>query len=100
MMKFRSLRNHPECGVCVKHKLLIKSLNNHLNAKTCQLQEYHRHLHHQYMDRICYWTNRGKSRSGGGRECVIIMDGMDGMDQAKFAFPRHYLLASTSHYID
>lgn len=97
MMKFRSLRNHPECGVCVKHKLLIKSLNNHLNAKTCQLQEYHRHLHHQYMDRICYWTNRGKSRSGGGRECVIIMDGMD---QAKFAFPRHYLLASTSHYID
>lgn len=71
-------------------KLWIKQLGDHLNARKAQLEAYHKHLHHQYLDRMSYWESRGSSR-GHGKSIVAIIDGMD---QAKFAYPRHLSLKS------
>lgn len=90
MLKIRSARQHPECGVCMKHKCLLRSLSAHINARQKQQEEYHRHLHSQYLDRLEYWSHRGRSRTGGNELLLIC----DGMDQAKFAFPRHKVLKS------
>lgn len=65
MLKIRSVRQHPECGVCMKHKCLLRSLSAHINARQKQQEEYHRHLHSQYLDRLEYWSHRGRSRTGG-----------------------------------
>ena len=87
-MKFRSARQHPECSTCVKHKCLLRSLSGHIHARQKQQDEYHRHLHSQYLDRLEYWGQRGLSRSCGTDLLLIV----DGMDQGKFAFPRHRAL--------
>ena len=89
-LKFRPLRQHPECATCIKHKCLIRSLGHHLLARNKQLQEYHQHLDSQNQDRLCYWSERGVSRAGGGKITLII----DGMDQSKFCYPRHRCLKS------
>ena len=87
-MKFRSARQHPECSTCVKHKCLLRSLSGHIHARQKQQDEYHRHLHSQYLDRLEYWGHRGLSRSCGTDLLLIV----DGMDQGKFADPRHRAL--------
>ena len=87
-MKFRSARQHPECSTCVKHKCLLRNLSGHILARNKQQDEYHRHLHSQYLDRLEYWGHRGLSRSCGTDLLLIV----DGMDQGKFAFPRHRAL--------
>ena len=83
-LRFRSLRQHPECTTCVRHKALIQSLSNHMNARRVQQQAFHRHLSDQYLDRLEYWANRGLSRLRKNTLTLII----DGMDQSKFFFPR------------
>lgn len=83
-LKFRQARQHPECSICIKHKMAIRSLGHHLNARLKQLEEYHNHLHNQYLDRLAYWSSRGVSRSRGNELTIIC----DGMDQGKFAYPR------------
>ena len=89
-MKFRSERQHPECATCVRHKFLIRSLGHHLLARQKQMDEYHAHRDSQYQDRLQYWAVRGLSRAGGSTVTLIC----DGMDQAKFAYPRHRCLKS------
>ena len=89
-MKFRAERQHPECATCVRHKFLIRSLGHHLLARQKQMDEYHAHLDSQYQDRLQYWAVRGLSRAGGSTVTLIC----DGMDQAKFAYPRHRCLKS------
>lgn len=84
-LKFRQMRQHPECSTCVRHKCLIRGLGHHIHARVKQEEMYQEHLHAQYLDRIQYWSTRGLSRSCSGELCVIL----DGMDQGKFAFPRH-----------
>ena len=86
----RGVRSHAECGTCVKHKLLLRSLSGHIYARQRQQQEFQDHLHSQYCDRLTYWGQRGVSRSGGMQILAII----DGMDQSKFAFPRHRVMKS------
>ena len=89
-LRFRSQGNHAECSVCVKMKLWIRMLGDHLHAKNMQLAAYHRHLSHQYEDRLIYWGSRGISRTHGPSIVCI----MDGMDQAKFMYPRNSCLKS------
>ena len=89
-LKFRPLRQHPECATCIKFKCLLRSLGHHLVARQKQLEEYHQHLDSQYQDRLTYWSHRGHSRTRGS-SCTLIIDGMD---QSKFCYPRHRCLKS------
>lgn len=89
-LKFRPLRQHPECATCIKFKCIIRSLGHHLTARQKQLDEFHQHLDNQYQDRLTYWSHRGLSRARG-RSCTLIIDGMD---QSKFMYPRHRCLKS------
>ena len=43
-LKFRPLRQHPECATCIKFKCLLRSLGHHLVARQKQLEEYRQHL--------------------------------------------------------
>lgn len=89
-LKFRPQRNHAECSVCVKMKLWIRQLGEHMHAQRQQMRAFHRHLHDQYRDRLSYWSARGISRSHGHEITCIL----DGMDQAKFMYPRGSCLKS------
>lgn len=70
--------------------MAIRNLGHHLNARQKQQEEFHRHLHHQYLDRLQYWSWRGISRARGASVTLII----DGMDQSKFGYPRAPCLRS------
>ena len=61
-----------------------------MHAQRQQMHAYHRHLYHQYQDRLSYWSARGISRSRGSEITCIL----DGMDQAKFMYPRGSCLKS------
>lgn len=64
---------------------MIKALGSHMKARCRQIELLHEHLKSQYMDRILYWEKRSASRLRGSCVCIIA----DGMDQLKFALPRH-----------
>ena len=83
-MKFRRCRNHAQCSVCLRHKLLIKSYANDLHARTKQRVLYEEHLKSQYQDRKSYWHWRAEARLHRLVICIIL----DGADQAKFGWPR------------
>ena len=91
-LKFRSYSSHAICSECIHHKLLIKDLSHHIRARNAQQQLYVRHLDNQYQDRISYWRCRASSRIKAGEVITII----DGMDQAKFAFPRSSIFRTKS----
>lgn len=92
-LRLRSVRQHPECSECVKHKCLLRGLGHHLLARRRQQKLYAAHIHAQYQDRLCYWEHRGVSRTRGVDVTLIC----DGMDQAKFAYPRHPFLRSKEY---
>jgi hypothetical protein len=83
-LAFRSHVMHSVCPVCVKHKLLLKELVDDIRARVKQRMLYDRHLALQYKDRQAYWALRASSRLRSKSICVIL----DGMDQAKFMWPR------------
>lgn len=85
---FRSGFMQSVCPVCLKHKLLIRMLSQDSNARLKQRQLYDRHLQSQYRDRQVYWTLRASARL---RENIILII-FDGIDQAKFAWPRSRFL--------
>ena len=87
---FRSGFMQAVCPVCVKHKLLIRMLSQDSNARLKQRHLYDRHLKSQYADRQVYWTLRASARL---REKVLLII-FDGIDQAKFAWPRSRFLTS------
>lgn len=84
-LRFRPYSSHSLCNTCMRYKLMLKELSQHLRAR--QLQHVHlaNHLKAQYNDRIKYWELRGASRLRGPFEVTIVIDGMD---QAKFCYPR------------
>ena len=90
-LKFRPSSSHAQCGTCLRHKLLIKGFTGHLKARQEQVKEYVRHLRSQYNDRVEYWSLRGRSRLAHSTEVLMILDGMD---QAKFSYPRSNVFAS------
>ena len=56
-----------------------------MKARQDQMKQYAAHLQSQYNDRLQYWQSRGSSRLRTPYEATIIVDGID---QAKFAYPR------------
>ena len=89
-MSFRPLSSHAVCTQCLRHKALIQGLSGHLRARKSQQTLYGAHLRAQFLDRAQYWANRARSRMRADEVCCIA----DGMDQAKFAVPRHGNLKS------
>lgn len=83
-LRFRHKRQHAVCSTCVKYKLLVRNLNHDLLQRTHQLRLYQRHLDSQYSDRKVLWAHRSTSRRHEGE----ILIELDGVDQAKFAWPR------------
>ena len=81
---FRTKRQHLECSVCQRHRILIRSFAHNLLARRQQTSHYNRHIRDQYLDRMKYWSMHQESRMHSSCIAVII----DGMDQAKFAHPR------------
>ena len=83
-MGFRTGFMHGVCPVCTKHKLLLKELVHNFQARNKQRLLYDKHLRNQYEDRKWYWFLKAQSRLHVPLICIIL----DGMDQAKFAWPR------------
>ncbi|CAK9097381.1 unnamed protein product [Durusdinium trenchii] len=85
---------HSTCGICKKHKMLLKRISNE-RARAGQTQEYVRRLKRTYADRVCYWTSRATSRllflPCGRRSFTMITDAMD---KSKFKFPRSRVICS------
>lgn len=90
-MKIRATSNHAQCTTCVRHKLIIRGMNGHLNARKLQVEQYVAHLRSQYQDRLLYWDIRGIARDKTPFETILVLDGMD---QGKFAYPRSDLFRS------
>ena len=83
-MMFRTKRQHLECTVCQRHRLLIRSFAHNMLARREQTSHYHKHIRMQYLDRMKYWSIRQDSRLHS--QCIAVI--LDGMDQAKFGYPR------------
>ena len=90
-MQIRGTSQHAQCGTCVRHRHLIKSLGRHLLARSQQQTFYWQHLREQYLDRLEYYRLRSLSRQRDGRFICIIQDGMD---QGKVSLPRSPWLQS------
>jgi hypothetical protein len=90
VLHFRGNFQHTVCSVCVKHRLLLTQLAHDSAASNKQRILYSRHLKSQYSDRQWYWDIRAQSRLRDRVICIII----DGMDQAKFSWPRHPVFGS------
>ena len=84
LLGFRTRTQHATCAVCQKHKLVIKMLGHDVRARARQRSMYDRHLKDQYQDRRKYWFLRSQSRMHTPVICIIL----DGMDMAKFAWPK------------
>ena len=69
----------------MRHRLLLRGFTNHMKARKKQTEHYIEHLRSQYKDRLKYWDIRAQSRLRAGHMIALIADGMD---QAKFAYPR------------
>jgi len=89
-LAFRSHMMHSVCPVCVKHKLLLTELVDDVRGRVKQRMLYDRHLALQYKDRQAYWALRASSRLRSKVICIIL----DGMDQAKFMWPRSPFFSS------
>lgn len=91
LLAFRGTGMHSVCSVCTKHKLLLKQLAGDSCARLRQRALYDRHLAMQYEDRKVYWAQRARSRTAAGATISLILDGMD---QAKFGWPRAPFMGS------
>lgn len=91
ILQFRPTSSHAICATCVRHKLIIKSMSSHLRARQAQVELFAAHLRSQYSDRITYWDLRAQSRLRNHTDVLVILDGMD---QAKFQYPRSDLWKS------
>ena len=94
-MGIREASQHSQCGVCIRHKEILKKLGNDQRARLAQLSEYLKHLSRQYADRTVYWRSRATSRlpllPDGTRTVTMITDGMD---KSKFRIPRMKIVNS------
>jgi len=91
VLQFRPTSSHALCSTCVRHKLLVRAFCGHLRARECQVAHYVAHLKAQYAERLAYWDLRSSARLTSSFHVVAICDGMD---QAKFTYPRSDLFRS------
>lgn len=89
-LDFRGSFQHAVCGVCIQHKLILRQLSHDTTSRLLQRALYDRHLSNQYRDRRMYWHDRALSRLNTTIVTLII----DGMDQAKFCWPRSVFFRS------
>ena len=95
-LAFRTTFQHSVCPVCLQHKLLLRHLAHDSVSRLRQRRLYDDHLKSQYLDRRQYWKTRALSRLGHAIISLIL----DGMDQAKFMWPRSKIFSSHTfdHY--
>ena len=86
ILRFRQKTLFTACEICsiLKQQLGDRSLG--VEGKLDALQQYRFHLHSQYRDRCCLWQLQSQSSEPN---CEILFISTDGLDQAKFALPRH-----------
>ena len=89
-LDFRGSFQHAVCSVCIQHKLLLGQLSHDTTSRLRQRMLHDRHLSNQYRDRRMYWHDRALSRLQTNTITLII----DGMDQAKFCWPRSVFFRS------
>ena len=86
----RPRSQHKECGICVRHKRILRRLGNDRNGRAAQMSEYSSHLQKQFSDRSIYWAARAQSRLGDllptGTQTLAFI--CDAIDHTKFKFPR------------
>lgn len=85
---------HKQCGVCIRHKAIMRLLGSDRNGRDSQMKQFSLHLRKQYMDRCVYWALRSQSRlkellPNGTRVISMIVDGLD---HSKVKFPRSQLI--------
>ena len=88
-MAIRRSSQHASCSTCCRHKMILKRLGADKRARAMQMQEYQRHLHRTYQDRVRYWLTRSQSRLGiqpSGISTLTLI--CDGMDKSKYRYPR------------
>lgn len=90
-LRIRPASSHTQCTNCIRYKLMIRQLSNHLCARQNQQELLNKHLMAQYRDRQVYWALRGSSRLRLGSQVALILDGMD---QCKFSYPRSRMTSS------
>lgn len=82
-------------AMSVKHKLILRRITDDRLAHRAQMLEYSRHLSRQYADRSCYWQARSLSKlTSGGADFLSVCCILDGMDKAKFKWPRSLAVSS------
>jgi len=86
LLKFRGRQQHSVCSTCVCHKLLLQQLSHDVVRRAKQMQAFEQHKQAQYEDRRVYWHIRAQARLQPDLFLSLIIDGMD---QAKFSYPRH-----------
>ena len=88
-LTIREHGNHSVCGICVRHKLILRKLGEDRAAHRKQMVEFGKHLNRQFNDRVVYWQSRAASRllslPDGSQSIVCICDSMD---HTKFSWPR------------
>ena len=88
-LAIRQQRSHAQCGMCVRHKLIIRKLGGDSIAMQRQVTEFQRHLRRQYADRTVYWASREDSRLlslPSGRKTITMI--IDAIDHGKYRYPR------------
>ncbi len=96
-LKFRNVGQHSICSTCLSHKMLIQSFGSDVVQRTVALDAFHAHKADQYKDRRVYWRIRADARlAATAQQASTISIIIDGMDQAKFAYPRHPAMQAKS----
>ena len=98
-LRVRAASRHAKCSVCIRYRLIIKKLP-HGPAKIAQIGQYKSHLTRQYRDRQIYWSHRSESRSQScsGTPISEISLILDGMDQAKHAYPKSEAIGGSKEF--
>lgn len=98
-LRIRARSHHARCAICTRHQLIIKKLPQG-PARNAQVGEYTRHLRRQYRDRQVYWSHRSESRSqaSSGTPITELSLIVDGMDQAKHAYPKSCSISGSKEF--
>ena len=86
MIGFRWPSEHSQCSICFRYSAFLVSGTASLKDKLNAAKEWQEHLRGQYHDRLIYWHMRWFSRL---RTKLVLCIIIDGMDKAKFAWPRY-----------
>lgn len=83
-LRIRKVSQHAQCQTCFDLQLTINSVKSAWGQKMQAARDLRAHYRLQYQDRCIYWSMRFMSKAYKDVLTIII----DGMDKAKFAWPR------------